>query len=208
MKLSECGRFVVLLFSLCILNDIVLIMQLWMQMMWAADYDESVAETLENDCLEPLVIHLPSKSKSEVSEETIYDSIKREPATSKSGPISKSSGLLSMSGLLPKSGPLPKTTGPLSEESGMKSSSSSSSSAYHFCGLTRSLWSRNDRTTTTHAPCVVSSIRKGDDALPVFCVAAILIMNRHKIMKETRSIDDMIQVRKFISSVEMHLCIY
>ncbi|XP_048634727.1 uncharacterized protein LOC125608373 isoform X2 [Brassica napus] len=168
-------------------------LRMW-EMMWAADYDESVAETLENDCLEPLVIHLPSKSKSEVSEETIYDSIKREPATSKSGPISKSSGLLSMSGLLPKSGPLPKTTGPLSEESGMKSSSSSSSSAYHFCGLTRSLWSRNDRTTTTHAPCVVSSIRKGDDALPVFCVAAILIMNRHKIMKETRSIDDMIQI--------------
>ncbi|CAN7138256.1 unnamed protein product [Brassica rapa subsp. narinosa] len=168
-------------------------LRMW-EMMWAADYDETVAETLENDCLEPLVIHLPSKSKSEVSEETIYDSIKREPATSKSGPISKSSGLLSMSGLLPKSGPLPKTTGPLSEESGMKSSSSSSSSAYHFCGLTRSLWSRNDRTTTTHAPCVVSSIRKGDDALPVFCVAAILIMNRHKIMKETRSIDDMIQI--------------
>ncbi|CDY23369.1 BnaC04g48970D [Brassica napus] len=151
-------------------------LRMW-EMMWAADYDESVAETLENDCLEPLVIQLPSKSKAEVSEETIYDSIKREPpATSKSGPISKSSGLLSMSGLLPKSGPLPKTTGPLSEESGMN------------------LWSRNDRTTTTHAPCVVSSIRKGDDALPVFCVAAILIMNRHKIMKETRSIDDMIQI--------------
>ncbi|KAJ0259275.1 Ypt/Rab-GAP domain of gyp1p superfamily protein [Hirschfeldia incana] len=166
-------------------------LRMW-EMMWAADYDESVTETLENDCLEPLVIQTPSKSKPEVSEETIYDSIKKEPTTSKSGPISKSSGLLSMSGLLPKSGPLPKTTGPLSEESGMKSSSSSSS-AYHFCGLTRSLWSRNDR-TTTHVHSVVSSIRKGDDALPVFCVAAILIMNRHKIMKETRSIDDMIQI--------------
>ncbi|KAG2309567.1 hypothetical protein Bca4012_081457 [Brassica carinata] len=169
-------------------------LRMW-EMMWAADYDESVAETLENDCLEPLVIHLPSKSKSEVSEEAIYDgngdSVKREPTTSKSGPISKSSGLLSTSGLLPKSGPLPKTTGPLSEESGIKSASSSSST-YHFCGLTRSLWSRNGR--TTHAPCVVSSIRKGDEALPVFCVAAILIMNRHKIMKETRSIDDMIQI--------------
>lgn len=161
-------------------------------MMWAADYDESVAETLENDCLEPLVIQLPRKSEAEVSEETIEDgngnSTKREPAISKSGPISKSSGLLSRSGLLPKSGPLPKTAGPFSDESEIKSASSS----YHFCGLTRSLWSRNDR--TTHVPCVVSSIKKGDDALPVFCVAAILIMNRHKIMKETRSIDDMIQV--------------
>ncbi|CAN6830793.1 unnamed protein product [Brassica oleracea] len=168
-------------------------LRMW-EMMWAADYDESVTEALGNDCLEPLVIQLPRKTEAEVNEEAINgDSIKREPAISKSGPISKSSGLLSMSGLLPKSGPLPKTTGPLYEESGMKSSSSSYS-AYHFCGLTRSLWSRNDRTTTTHVPCVVSSIKRGDDALPVFCVAAILIMNRHKIIKETRSIDDMIQI--------------
>ncbi|XP_018441268.1 uncharacterized protein LOC108813260 isoform X1 [Raphanus sativus] len=168
-------------------------LRMW-EMMWAADYDESVAEALENDCLEPLVIHLPRKSEAEVSEEAVYEgngvSMKREPTSSKSGPISRSSGLLSRSGLLPKSGPLPKT-GPLSEESGMKSSS------YHLCGLTRSLWSRNDRTTTRtpHVPCVVSAIRRGgDDALPVFCVAAILIMNRHKIIKETRSIDDMIQI--------------
>ncbi|ESQ38971.1 hypothetical protein EUTSA_v10001327mg [Eutrema salsugineum] len=166
-------------------------LRMW-EMMWAADYDESFAETLENDCLEPLVIQLPRKSEAEaeVSEEMIYvGNTKREPTTSKSGPISKSSGLLSRSGLLPKSGPLPKTTGPLSDENGIKSASSST---YHFCGLTRSLWSRNDR--TTHVPCVISSIKKGDDALPVFCVAAILIMNRHKIMKETRSIDDMIQI--------------
>ncbi|VYS55404.1 unnamed protein product [Arabidopsis thaliana] len=166
-------------------------LRMW-EMMWAADYDESVTETLENDCLEPLVIQLPRKSEPEVSEEMIEDGIgnstKREPMISKSGPISKSSGLLSRSGLLPKSGPLPKTAGPFSDESEIKSASSS----YHFCGLTRSLWSRNDR--TTHVPCVVSSIKKGDDALPVFCVAAILIMNRHKIMKETRSIDDMIQI--------------
>ncbi|XP_010508426.1 PREDICTED: small G protein signaling modulator 1-like isoform X2 [Camelina sativa] len=166
-------------------------LRMW-EMMWAADYDESVAETLENDCLEPLVIQLPRKSEAEVSEETIEEgngiSTKREATISKSGPISKSSGLLSRSGLLPKSGPLPKTAGPLSDEAEIKAASSS----YHFCGLTRSLWSRNDR--TTHVPCVVSSIKKGDDALPVFCVAAILIMNRHKIMKETRSIDDMIQI--------------
>uniref|UniRef100_A0A1J3FXZ0 Small G protein signaling modulator 1 n=1 Tax=Noccaea caerulescens TaxID=107243 RepID=A0A1J3FXZ0_NOCCA len=169
-------------------------LRMW-EMMWAADFDESVAEALENDCLEPLVIQLPRNPEAEVSEETIDNgngnSTKREPTTTKSGPISKSSGLLSRSGLLPKSGPLPKTGSPFSDESGMKSSSPSST--YHFCGLTRSLWSRNDR--TTHVPCVVvSSIKKGDDALPVFCVAAILIMNRHKIIKETRSIDDMIQI--------------
>ncbi|VVB03251.1 unnamed protein product [Arabis nemorensis] len=165
-------------------------LRMW-EMMWAADYDESVSETLESGCLEPLVIQLPRKSEAEVREETNDDgngnTTKREP-TSKSGPISKSSGLLSMSGLLPKSGPLPKTTGPFPDESGIKPASST----YHFCGLTRSFWSRNDR--TTHVPCVVSSVRKGEDALPVFCVAAILIMNRHKIIKETHSIDDMIQI--------------
>ncbi|KAG2309569.1 hypothetical protein Bca52824_029317 [Brassica carinata] len=44
-------------------------LRMW-EMMWAADYDESVAETLENDCLEPLVIQLPSKSKAEIMKET------------------------------------------------------------------------------------------------------------------------------------------
>jgi len=40
---------------------------------------------------------------------------------------------------------------------------------------------------------VISSTKNGDDELPVFCVAVILIMNRQKIIKETRSIDDMIK---------------
>ncbi|XVE81009.1 hypothetical protein DITRI_Ditri15bG0028100 [Diplodiscus trichospermus] len=62
-------------------------------------------------------------------------------------------------------------------------------STYHFCGLTQNFWSRNDRLQIC---CVVSSARKGDDDFPVFCVAAILIMNRQKIIRETCSIDDMI----------------
>lgn len=73
----------------------------------------------------------------------------------------------------------------LSENDGIKSAS-----AYPFCGLTRNFWSRNDRLQICN---VVSSTRKGDDDLPVFCVAAILIMNRQKIIRETRSIDDMIK---------------
>ncbi|GLT91602.1 hypothetical protein SLE2022_094820 [Rubroshorea leprosula] len=36
------------------------------------------------------------------------------------------------------------------------------------------------------------STGNGDDEPPVFCVAAVLIMNHHKIVKETHSIDDVI----------------
>ena len=35
--------------------------------------------------------------------------------------------------------------------------------------------------------------RSGDDELPIFCVAAILIINRHRIIRGTRSIDDAIK---------------
>ncbi|VVB06266.1 unnamed protein product [Arabis nemorensis] len=167
-------------------------LRMW-EMMWAADFDESVAETSENDCLELLLVQLPRQSEAELGDQKVDygngTTTNSEPTSksdriSKSGPLSKTC-LLSRSGLLPKSGPLPKT-GLLSDDTEMKSVSS-----YHFCGLTRSLWSRNER---THASSVVSSFGKGDDPLPVFCVAAILIMNRHKIMKETRSIDDLIKI--------------
>lgn len=171
-------------------------------MMWAADFDDSVAETLENDCLELLVVQLPRQFGAELGDQKldvgngiITNSVpaSKSDRNSKSGPLSKCS-LLSRSGLLPKSsGSLPKT-GPLSDDIDVKSAAS-----YNFCGLTRSLWSRNER---THVSSVVSSFEKRDDPLPVFCVAAILIMNRHKIMKETRSIDDMIKVECF----SLHLC--
>ncbi|CAN6978451.1 hypothetical protein IGI04_037867 [Brassica rapa subsp. trilocularis] len=172
-------------------------LRMW-EMMWAADFNASVAETLENDCLEPLVIQLPRQSEAEIGDPKIDDghrnSTTSEPTSrssdrmSKSGPLSKSS-LLYISSLLPRSGPLPKT-GPMSDDNDTEMKSASSS--YNFCGLTRSLWSRNERTHVSSS--VVSSFEKGDDPLPVFCVAAILIMNRHKIMKEARSIDDMIKI--------------
>ena len=61
---------------------------------------------------------------------------------------------------------------------------------YPFCGLTRSFWSSCEPIPVST---VVSSTRNRDDKLSVFCVAAILIMNRQKIIRETRSIDDMIK---------------
>lgn len=66
-----------------------------------------------------------------------------------------------------------------------------STSIHAFCGLTRNLCSRNDPTKKCT---VISSTKQGDDELPVYCVAAILIMNRQKIIRETRSIDDLIKI--------------
>ncbi|KAK6255442.1 hypothetical protein SCA6_016747 [Theobroma cacao] len=134
-------------------------LRMW-EMMWAADFDESVTCNLEEICLEALIVQLPRDSGSEIGEEN-----------SENGNDGVKDGL--------------QLKHSLSENDGIKSAS-----AYPFCGLTRNFWSRNDRLQICN---VVSSTRKGDDDLPVFCVAAILIMNRQKIIRETRSIDDMIK---------------
>ncbi|CAA0833280.1 Ypt/Rab-GAP domain of gyp1p superfamily protein [Striga hermonthica] len=60
-----------------------------------------------------------------------------------------------------------------------------------FCGLTKTFWSRSDH---FQIRTLVSSTKNGDDELPVFCVAAVLIINRQKIIRETRSIDDLIKI--------------
>lgn len=137
------------------------------QMMWAADFNESLAYDLEENCLEALMVQLPSDSGAGMRDES---------ADSGSGEIK--GGLQQIHGNLDRS---------ISDNVGMKSASS-----HHFCGLTRSFWSRNDQMQNCAA---VSSTKKGVDELPVFCVAAVLIMNRHKIIRETHSIDDMIKAR-------------
>uniref|UniRef100_A0A1D1XPP8 Small G protein signaling modulator 1 n=1 Tax=Anthurium amnicola TaxID=1678845 RepID=A0A1D1XPP8_9ARAE len=63
-------------------------------------------------------------------------------------------------------------------------------SRHPFCGLTRaSFWSRQDQLQT-----MTTSTKMGCDELPVFCVAAILIINRQKITRESHSIDDVIKM--------------
>ncbi|XVF37644.1 hypothetical protein REPUB_Repub20aG0027300 [Reevesia pubescens] len=131
------------------------------EMMWAADFDESVTCDLEEICLEALIVQLPRDSGEEIREEN---------------PENGNDGV--------KGGLQSKHS--LSENEGIRVAST-----YNFCGLTRNFWSRNDHLQICS---VVSSSRKGNDDLPVFCVAAILIMNRQKIIRETRSIDDMIKV--------------
>ncbi|GLT34908.1 hypothetical protein SLA2020_093960 [Shorea laevis] len=136
------------------------------EMMWAADFDESLAYNLGENCLEALIIELPWGSGSEMKEEGTEN------------------GHGSLKGTLQSNHGIEEHSMP--DKDGIKSAST-----YHFCGLTRSFWSRNERLQICS---IVSSTGKGDDELPVFCVAAILILNSHKIIRETRSIDDMIKI--------------
>ncbi|KAI4369219.1 hypothetical protein MLD38_017689 [Melastoma candidum] len=63
------------------------------------------------------------------------------------------------------------------------------SAAHPFCGLAKRFWSRSD-----HLPICNLFSRRGHDELPVYCVAAILTINRQKIIRETHSIDDLIKI--------------
>ncbi|CAH2050764.1 unnamed protein product [Thlaspi arvense] len=134
------------------------------EMMWAADFDESVACNLEEDCLEALVIQMPRESGAETGEE----SVENENSNIK-GVLQPNQGNTDHSNF---------------EDNAMKSVSN-----HPFCGLTRNFWSKHDSLQM----CTEVS-RNGEDELPVFCVAVILIMNRQKIIRETRSIDDLIKL--------------
>lgn len=134
-------------------------------MMWAADFDESLVHDLEENCLEALVLHLPVDSGVEIREENKENG-------------NGSSNNREMRHVN-------------SEHSVSENTAIKNASGYPFCGLTRSFWSKSE---PIQISTIVSSTKNGDDELPVFCVASILIMNRHKIIRETRSIDDMIKV--------------
>ncbi|KAK8681282.1 hypothetical protein V6N13_053687 [Hibiscus sabdariffa] len=135
-------------------------LRMW-EMMWAADFDESVICNLEKICLKALTIQFPGDSGAEDGEEN-----------TENGNVNVMGGLH----LKPS----------LFENEGIKAAST-----YNFCGLTGNFWSRNDRLQICG---VISPTRIGDNDLPVFVVASILIMNRQKLIKETRSIDDMIKI--------------
>ncbi|VFQ72488.1 unnamed protein product [Cuscuta campestris] len=136
---------------------------LW-EMMWAADFKKTVPFDLNENCPELLVIQAVKESDVEIGEES-FDNKSKDSNESPS-----------------KNGNAEHT---ISENTGLKSTL-----VQPFCGLARNLWSKNDHNQNGTA---VSSIWSSDDELPVFCVASILVMNRQKIIKETRSIDDMIK---------------
>ncbi|PSS24059.1 TBC1 domain family member 15 like [Actinidia chinensis var. chinensis] len=136
------------------------------EMMWAADFDESMAFNLEEYCLEPLVIQIPRKSGAETEREGIGN----DNASIKGGLQSNHER---------------------AERSIFYNRGNRTASTHTFCGLTTNFWSKNDHLCTCS---VFSSSRNGDDELPIFCVAAILIMNCQRIIKETHSIDDLIKI--------------
>ncbi|KAK1430487.1 hypothetical protein QVD17_13257 [Tagetes erecta] len=136
------------------------------EMMWAADFDESLALNLENNCPELLVLQIP-----------------REPTKVERKEIVENENSSSDGGSEVKNGNLKRSD---AENNGIKPTPN-----HPFCGLTKSLWSKNDRFQICT---IMSSTRNGDDELPIFCVAAILILNRHKVIRETRSIDDLIKI--------------
>lgn len=150
--------------------------------MWAADFNEVMTGNLEKNCLEPLVIQLPADSEVQMREESV---------------VNGSSDLKGDSHRKYR----------IAESSKSDSTGIKSESGHPFCGLTRNLFSRNGNLQICTA---IISARNGDDELPVFCVAAILILNRQKIMRETRSIDDMIKASALpsICSIVIGGCCY
>ncbi|XP_071722329.1 uncharacterized protein [Rutidosis leptorrhynchoides] len=176
-------------------------LRMW-EMMWAADFDESLASNLEENCLDPLVVQLPRDCAVEITEETPekIDGSSNGGSQSKHKNIGRSTSDIK-GGSQSKRKNIGRSTsdikgGSLSKHNNLRHSTSDNigmRTATHdpFCGLGRSFWAKNLR---MHHSTLVSAPRNGDEELPVFCVAAILISNRYKIIKETRSIDDMIKI--------------
>ncbi|KAI4324335.1 hypothetical protein L6164_023882 [Bauhinia variegata] len=153
-------------------------LSMW-EMMWAADFDESFVYDLEEKCLEPLVVNLPRDLGGEMGEEnadTDDASVKSGSHSNHNENESTNAGLQLNREVIDHS-----TT-----DVKLKSMSSHS-----FCGLTRNFWSRNGRLQIST---VASLTKKGSHVLPIFCVAAILVLNRQKIIRETHSFDDTIKM--------------
>lgn len=136
-------------------------------MMWAADFNEDVILHLEENCLEPLLVDMRNDLSCEVKEEHRVNSYTRR--KSKSRKPHHRNGEMRVACNL---GMKPNTRNPL-------------------CGLSgATIWARHQQ-----MPHISTNVlaKNGDDDLPIFCVAAILVINRHKIIRETRSIDDAIK---------------
>ncbi|ONM30892.1 Ypt/Rab-GAP domain of gyp1p superfamily protein [Zea mays] len=137
------------------------------EMMWAADFDEEAVRHLEENCLEPLLVDLSNGLSSEVKEvHRINSSTRRKPRTRKCHS---------------RNGEICGACHP-----GMKSSTRN-----HLCGLSgATIWARPQQMPHPSASVLAKG---GDYELPIFCVAAILIINRQKIIRGTHSIDDAIK---------------
>jgi len=137
-------------------------------MMWAADFDEEAIRRLEENCLGPLLVDPRTDLSCEVKEVArMNSSTRRKSKTRKSH----------------------RRNG---EICGACHPGTRSSTRNHLCGLSgATIWARPQQMPQLSANVLA---RSGDDELPIFCVAAILIINRHRIIRGTRSIDDAIKM--------------
>uniref|UniRef100_A0A453E1T9 Rab-GAP TBC domain-containing protein n=1 Tax=Aegilops tauschii subsp. strangulata TaxID=200361 RepID=A0A453E1T9_AEGTS len=141
-------------------------LSMW-EMMWAADFDEDAIRNLEANCLEPLLLDVKNDLSCEVKEEPRVNKYARRKSKSRRSHR--------------RNGEIRVSCNP-----GVKSSTRNP-----LCGLSgATIWARHQ-----HIPHLSTNVltKNGDDELPIFCVAAILIINRHKIIRDTHSIDDAIK---------------
>lgn len=153
-----------------------------MQMMWAADFDESMVYDLEEKRLEALMVQLPEDPEHEIREENEDTNDCSVRSGSQSNHYKNDS----------------------SPKAGLQNHGNTDNSIYeaklkplssHVCGLTRNLWPRNDHNQQR----IISSLpRKGNVELPIFCVAAILVINRQKIIRETHCFEEIIKAGAFL----------
>ncbi|CAM0878792.1 unnamed protein product [Alopecurus aequalis] len=142
-------------------------LSMW-EMMWAADFDEDAIRTLEENCLEPLLVDVKNDLPCEVKEEHRVNRFARR--KSKSRRFYRRNV----------------------EHRGSFNRGTKSSTRNNLCGLSgATIFARHQQT-----PHVSTNVltKNGDEELPIFCVAAILIINRHKIIRDTHSIDDAIKM--------------
>lgn len=150
--------------------------------MWAADFDESLAYDLQDNCLEALELHVPRDSSNDMREEIVDTDDGSVTSDSQSNHNENDNIKAS-----------PQSNHERANHS-VYSIKLKSLSSHTFCGLARNIWPRNDRVRMSS----ISSMRKGNNELSIFCVTAILVLNRQKIIQETHSFDDIIKAGAFI----------
>ncbi|KAL5156747.1 GTPase-activating protein GYP7 [Glycine soja] len=140
-------------------------LSMW-EMMWAADFDESMAYDLEENCLEALELQLPRDSSNDMREEI---------ADSDGGSVK--SGSRSNHNENDNTKASPQSNHERADHS-VYDSKLKSLSSHTFCGLARNIWPRNHQVQMSS----ISLTRKGNNELAIFCVAAILMFN-DKVLK-------------------------
>ncbi|BBN20771.1 hypothetical protein MPTK1_4g13805 [Marchantia polymorpha subsp. ruderalis] len=152
-------------------------LSLW-EMMWAADFNQAMAWALEYNCLDALVLSIPPpffNPDSRRGDDAGYHDTPHLSFASQYG-CSPHRDYPSAEGALPNS----STFG------------GNFLARSPFCGLRPGALLTKNR----HRMPTVSTLlgKNGDEELSVFCVAAILVQNRNKLLKEVQSMDDAIKM--------------